>query len=168
MAVPTLNPLWRPNAGSARDDRELIRGYALWPVSEYNLTILTTILNRAADVSPGTVARCQAWIDEIEDLEQDWSDQVAAGTAHLSNAQEYEGPIPGTTLTRQDRQKKADVLEWDTSLLKVRTVSGGRADATAGGVLAARMAQLKHKILQALGIKPYDGSDGSSARLMRS
>jgi len=168
MAVPTLNPLWRPNDDSSRDDRELIRGYALWPVSSYNLQILTTILNRAADTSPATVAQCQAWIDEIENLEQDWSDRVSDGIAHLGNAQEYEGPMPGAPLTRQDRLKKADVLEWDTELLKVRTVSGGRADATASGVLATRIAQMKHRIMQALGVKPYDGSDGSSARLIRS
>jgi len=164
MAIPTLNQLWRT---SPRDDRELIRGYAGWPVSSYNLQILTTILNRAADVSPATVTQCQSWIDEAEQLSDDWSDQLADGTAHLGNAAEYEGPLPGATVSRDQQLKKADVLEWDTSLLRVKTVSGGRADATAGGVRGARIAQLRQRILQALGIKPYNDG-GSGGRLLRS
>lgn len=167
-AIPTLNALWRPNAGSTRDDRELIRSYALWPVSAYNLTQLTSVLNRAADTSAATVTQVQAWIDEIETLEQDWADKVSDGTAHLGNVQSYEGPAPGVTLTRQDRQKRADVLEWDTSLLGVKYQAGTRSDSTAGGVLGARIAQLKSRILQTLGIKAYNGSDGSGAQLIRS
>jgi hypothetical protein len=166
-AIPTLNALWRPNGSSTRDDRELIRGYASWPVSAYNLTQLTSILNRAADTSPATVTQCQAWIDEIENLEQDWSDKVADGTAHLGNVQSYEGPAPGASLSRDDLKKRADVLEWDTTLLRVRYESGGRADATAGGTIATRIQQLKSRILQTLGIKASDRSDGG-AMLVRS
>jgi hypothetical protein len=162
--IPTLNPLWRT---TPRDDRELIRGYALWPVSAYNLTQLTSVLNRVADTSAATVAQVQAWIDAIEDLEATWGDQVADGTAHLGNVQSYQGPAPGTTLSRDDIKKRADVLEWDTSLLQVRFESGGRADSTAGGVLAARIQQLKSRIFQTLGIKPFDG-DGGDAVLLRS
>lgn len=155
--IPTLNPLWRPNAGSTRDDRELIRGYAGWPVSAYNLTQLTSALNRVADTSSAAVDHVQGWIDEIEDLSDTWADQVADGTAHLGNVQSYEGPAPGVTLTRADRQTKADVLEWDASLLKVSYQAGTRSDSTAGGVLHARVASLKAKILQTLGLKPFDG-----------
>jgi len=158
--IPTLNPLWRT---TPRDDRELIRGYALWPVSAYNLTQLTSVLNRAADTSAATVTQVQAWIDEIEDLEQDWADKVSDGTAHLGNVQSYQGPAPGTTLSREDRQKRADVLEWDTSLLQVSYQAGTRADSTAGGVLHARVASLKRKVLQTLGIKAFDGGDGDAA-----
>jgi hypothetical protein len=140
----------------------LIRGYALWPVSAYNLTQLTSVLNRAADTSAATVSQVQAWIDQVEDLETTWADQVADGTAHLGNVQSYQGPAPGTTLTREDRQKRADVLEWDTSLLGVSYQAGTRADSTAGGVLHARIAQLKGRILQTLGIKAYDGGDGDA------
>jgi hypothetical protein len=157
--IPTLNPLWRT---TPRNDRELIRGYAGWPVSAYNLTQLTSILNRAADTSAATVSQVQAWIDQVEDLETTWADQVADGTAHLGNVQSYQGPAPGTTLTREDRQKRADVLEWDTSLLGVSYQAGTRADSTAGGVLHARIAQLKGRILQTLGIKAYDGGDGDA------
>ena len=157
--IPTLNALWRT---SPKNDRELIRGYALWPISAYNLTQLTSVLNRAADTSAATVSQVQAWIDEVENLEQDWADKVADGTAHLGNVQSYQGPAPGTTLTREDRQKRADVLEWDTSLLGVSYQAGTRADSTAGGVLHARIAQLKSRILQTLGIKAYDGGDGDA------
>jgi HAMP domain-containing protein len=165
MAVPTLNPLWR---SSPRDDRELIRDYALWPLSEYNLTQLTATMNRIAQVSPAAVTSVQGWIDEIETLEQNWADQVEDGTAHLGNVESYEGPTPGTTLTRLDRQTKADVLEWDSSLLKVKYQAGRRSDSTAGGVLHARVDKLKAKVFQTLGIKPYDGDGGSGSRLVRS
>ena len=165
MAVPTLNPLWR---SSPRDDRELIRDYALWPLSEYNLTQLTATMNRIAQVSPAAVTSVQGWIDEIETLEQNWADQVEDGTAHLGNVESYEGPTPGTTLTRLDRQTKADVLEWDSSLLKVKYQAGKRSDSTAGGVLHARVDKLKAKVFQTLGIKPYDGDGGSGSRLVRS
>lgn len=167
-AIPTLNALWRPNGSSTRDDRELIRGYAMWPVSGYNLTQLTSVLNRVADTSAATVAQVQTWIDEVEDLEQTWADQVADGTAHLGNVQRYRGPAPGTTLTRDDLKKKADVLEWDTSLLQVEYESGGRPDATAGGTIAGRIAQLKGRILETIGIKPNDRSGGGQATLLRS
>jgi len=168
MTIPTLNALWRPNGGSVIDDRELIREYALWPLSEYNLTQLTATMNRIAQVSPAAVTSVQGWIDEIETLEQSWADQVEDGTAHLGNVESYEGPTPGTTLTRQDRQTKADVLEWDSSLLKVKYQAGRRSDSTAGGVLHARVDKLKAKVFQTLGIKPYDGDGGSGSRLVRS
>lgn len=166
--IPTLNALWRPNDASQVDDRELIRGYALWPLSAYNLTQLTATMNRIAQVSPAAVASVQAWIDEIEILEQDWADKVADGTAHLGNVESYEGPAPGVALTRQDRLKQADVLQWDTELLKVKYEAGTRPDSTAGGVLHARVDKLKRKVFQTLGIKPYDGDDGTSSRLVRS
>lgn len=159
--IPALDPLWR--AG----DREKIRGYANWPVSAYNLTQLTSALNRVADTSAEAVTQIQAWIDETESLEQDWADKVSDGTAHLGNVQSYEGVAPGTTLTRADRQTKADVLEWDASLLKVSYQAGTRGDSTAGGVLAARVADLKAKILQAIGIAEFTGG-GGAARLVRS
>ena len=166
-AIPTLNALWRPNTASTRDDRELIRSYANWPVSNYNLTQLTVALNRVADTSTATVTQVQAWIDEVEDLEQSWADQVADGTAHLGNVSSYEGPAPGTTLSRDDLKKRADVLEWDTSLLRVKYESGGRADATAGATIATRIAQLKRRVFQAIGIQPGDATAGQ-AQLLRS
>ena len=164
MAIPILNILWRI---TPRDDRELIRGYAGWPLSVTNLTELTAILNRVAITSTATVTQVQRWIDEIENLEADYADQVESGTAHLNNAASYEGPTPGKTLSRDDLKKKADVLEWDTSLLRVTYESGG-AGGTAGAVLGGRLADLKERIFQALGIQPVSGAGSGVTMLVRS
>jgi hypothetical protein len=158
--IPSVNSPWR--AG----DRELVRSYAGWPISNHNLTQLTSIMNRAADTSSETVVKIQSWMDEAEDLEQDWADKIADGTAHLGNVQSYEGPIPGVTLTAQDRRKKLDVIEWDTDLLKVKYTSGNRADSTSGGVITTRIEMLRGRVLQTLGIEAY-GSSGVM-RLARS
>jgi hypothetical protein len=164
MAIPILNNLWRV---SPKDDRELIRGYAGWPLSVSNLTELTAILNRVAITSTAAVVQVQKWIDEIETLESDWADQVESGTAHLGNAASYEGPAPGSSPSRDDLKKKADVLEWDTSLLRVKYESGG-AGGTAGAVLGGRLADLKGRIFQTLGIEPVAGGGSGMAMLVRS
>jgi hypothetical protein len=164
MTIPVLNSLWRI---TPRDDRELIRGYAGWPLSVTNLTELTAILNRVAITSTAAVTQVQRWIDEIENLEADYADQVESGKAHLNNAASYEGPTPGETLSRNDLKKKADVLEWDTSLLRVKYESGG-AGGTAGAVLGGRLADLKGRIFQTLGIQPVSGSGSGMAMLVRS
>jgi len=164
MAIPTLNSLWRT---TTKNDRELIRGYAGWPLSVSNLTELTAILNRVAITSTAAVVQVQKWIDEIENLESDYADQVESGTAHLGNAASYEGPAPGTTLTRDDIKRKADVLEWDTSLLQVKYQSGG-AGGTAGAVLGGRLADLKGRIFQTLGIQPVVAGSSGMAQLIRS
>ena len=159
--IPAVFAPWRSG------DRELIRGYAGWPVSGYNLTQLTSAMNRVADTSAEAVIQIQRWIDEVENLSQDWADKVSDGTAHLGNVQSYKGPAPGKTLTEDDRRKKADVLEWDTSLLSVEYQAGTRSDSTAGGVLHARVAELKARIIQAIGIQPASGLAGGT-RLVRS
>lgn len=123
-------------------------------------------MNRVAETSTDTVTAIQGWIDKAESLQQDWDDKIEDGTAHLGNAAEYEGPIPGQTLTDEDRRSKLDVIEWDTSLRKVRTVTGGRSDATAGGLINGKIASLKADILQALGIQAAGGS--RTVRLVRS
>jgi hypothetical protein len=164
MAIPILNSLWRI---TPRDDRELIRGYAGWPLSVTNLTELTSILNRVAITSSAAVVQVQRWIDEIENLEADYADQVESGKAHLNNAASYEGPTPGKTLSRDDLKKKADVLEWDTSLLRVKYESGG-AGGTAGAVLGGRLVTLKGRIFQTLGIEPVSGAGSGMATLIRS
>jgi hypothetical protein len=156
---PVLSP-WRSG------DRELIRQYANWPSSGYNLTQLTAAMNRVAETSVDTVTAIQGWIDKAESLDQDWTDKIEDGTAHLGNAAEYEGPIPGQTLTANDYRSKLDVIEFDTSLRKVRTVTGGRSDATAGGLVLGKIAALKADILQALGIQAANG--GGMVRLVRS
>ena len=159
MATPsTLSP-WRST------DRELIRQYLAWPATGYNLTQLTSAMNRMAVDSVDTIAPIQGWIDEIERLTQDHADRVEDGTAHLGNVAEYEGVAPGKTLTRDDRKRRADVLEWDTSLHSVRIVSNGSAASTETGQRAARITGLKAQIVMALGLRP---AGGGGARLVRS
>ena len=164
MAIPILNNLWRV---SPKDDRELIRGYAGWPLSVSNLTELTAIMNRVAITSAAAVTQVQKWIDEIETLESDWADKVESGTAHLGNAASYEGPAPGKTLSRDDLKSKADVLEWDTSLQRVKYESGG-AGGTAGAVLGGRLADLKGRVLQTLGVEMASRGGSGLAPLIRS
>jgi hypothetical protein len=154
MTLNPVDPLWRPNgtgpAPADRDDRDLIRQYAKAPATYSSLETITICMNTVASNSPSTVARVQAWIDEIEDLETTYATQVASGTAHLGNVEEYEGLRPGYEPTRQDLVKKADVLEWDIeSLARVRIKTGGGAMATTSGVLWERINQLKGQVLQA-------------------
>jgi hypothetical protein len=162
MPVPAVLAPWRAGPPS---DRELIRQYLAWPATGYNLTQITAAMNRMVGDSPDTIPAIQGWIDETETLTQDWADKISDGTAHLGNVAEYEGPAPGVTLTRDDLKKKVDVLEWDTSLNRRRVVTGGRADATEGGVIAARIGHLKAQIVMALGLQP---AGGGGARLVRS
>ena len=90
------NTLWRPTPSSTRNDRDLIRTYLGWPVTEGSLVELTQQMNSVATLSPSTVGQVQGWLDEIVNLEETQADEVDAGTAHLGSAEEYEGPIPGS------------------------------------------------------------------------
>ena len=160
MAIPTLSVLWRPNATGpnprTRDDRELIRGYSGQPAVERVLHDLTVTMNRMASISPAAVAQVQTWINEIETLEGDWSGQVADGTAHYAGASEYEGPLPGTTVERSDMLKRADVLEWDTDLKKVR-YKLQQGTATQAGSMGQRIADLKGRVLTAMELNRSGG-----------
>lgn len=166
MSITTLLPQWRPNstgpAPNNRPDRELIRQYAEAPASEGALEAITEAMNMAALNSPDTVTQVQTWINEIEDLEADYADKVASGTAHLGNASEYEGVRPGTNPTLDDVATKADVLEWDPSILyKVRTRSSGRPLETATGVTQDRIQRLRARVLDALGLAGVADGDGT-------
>jgi len=100
--LPTLDDAWRT---SDPNDREKIRQYAMLRAKQEDLHPLTVAMNELAEVSPATVTQVQAWIDEIELLEQDWADKVSDGTAHLGNAKTYKGPIPGKTITRSEERR---------------------------------------------------------------
>lgn len=159
QALPTLNDLWRPNGDDANtDDRELIRQYSNQPAVQVVLHDLTVTMNRMAEIAPASVAQIQTWIDEIETLEAQWAAEVAAGTAHYSQAQEYEGPLPGTALTRDDLLKRADVLEWDTNLNRVRIVAGAGGGGTAAGATGQRIGELKARVLKAMDLSPQYGT----------
>ena len=160
MPIPTLDPLWRPNATGpnpkTRDDRELIRSYSGQPAVERVLHDLTVTMNRMSSISPAAVAQVQTWINEIETLEGDWSGQVAEGTAHYAGASEYEGPLPGTTVERSDMLKRADVLEWDTDLKKVK-YKLQQGTATQAGSMGQRIADLKGRVLTAMELNRSGG-----------
>lgn len=152
--IPTLNALWRPNNSDAtRDDRELIRQYSSQPAVEVVLHDLTVSMNRMATVSPAAVSQIQTWIDEVEDLEEQWAGYVADGTASQLSAAEYEGPINGTALSRDDSLKRADVLEWDTSANRVR-IRNGSSGGTQASAIAGRISSLKGRILKAMDLSP--------------
>lgn len=173
MPLPTLNPLWRPNsagpAPATRDDRELIRSYAGWPLAEANLREITYQMNKLAELSPSGVLQCQAWIDASEDLEESWADLVAEGTAHIGNGGSYEGIAPGTTVTRDQQQSKLDVIEWNTDLLRVRIDTGNNPGATRGAVTAQRINVLRGRVLRALSLPMADaGYGGGSGMVVRS
>lgn len=154
MAIlPTLDPLWRPTGTDTTNDLVLIRTWIGWPASSGSLTELIQQMNVLATLSPADVAQVQTWIDEVVALEATQAGAVADGTAHLGNATEYEGPIPGTTPTREQQLQQADVLQWDTSLLKARYgFSGGGPGATAQGQREQRMQALIGRIAQTLNV----------------
>lgn len=170
MTLPTVSTLWRPNSSSATvNDLALIRTYINWPASDGSLTELIQQLNAVAKNSPATVTQVQGWVDEIEELEETQADAVSDGTAHLGNAEEYEGPIPGTTPTRAQQLSQAGKLTWDTSLLKARYRFGSGARASAQGQRDERISLLVSRIASALNVQPRPKvSAGSGGMLLRS
>jgi hypothetical protein len=168
--LPTLDPLWRPTATSTRNDRDLIRTYIGWPATDGSLTELTQQMNTVAALAPSTVAQVQAWVDEIVTLETTQADEIDAGTAHLGNAEEYDGPIPGTSPTRDQQLSQAGKLSWDTSLLKARYRFGGGARATAQGQRDERIELLTNRIANALNCRRMapQGAAGGGGMLLRS
>jgi len=170
MAIlPALNPLWRPTGADTTNDLVLIRTWIGWPATDGSLTELIQQMNALASLSTADVAQVQAWIDEVIALEATQAGAVADGTAHLGNATEYEGPIPGTTPTREQQLSQADVLQWDTSLLKARYgFSGGGPGATAQGQREQRMQALITRIAQTLNVARLAPQGASVGMLLRS
>lgn len=160
MPLPTLEAVWRPNANSTVNDLALISTYMGWSGSEASVITLAQQMNSVASYFPAKVTQIQAWLDEIVTLEEAQADEVDAGTAHLGSAEEYEGPIPGTTPTREQQLKRADDLEWNTELLKARYKFGSSARSTAQGQRDERINILMDRVATALNIKriPMYGS----------
>lgn len=170
MALPTLDSLWRPNNSSTRNDRDLIRTWINWPATDGSLTELIEQMNSVASLAPSAVTQIQAWVDEIVNLEEIQADEVDAGTAHLGSAEEYEGPIPGTSPTRDQQLSQAGKLTWDTSLLKARYRFGTSARATAQGQRDERIELLIGRIASALNVARVAprGAGGGAGMLLRS
>jgi hypothetical protein len=165
VQLPDLDTSWRQT--STINDRELIRTYLNYPASESSLTLIIQQMNSVASVSPETVERIQAWLDEIIELEETQADAVADGTAHLGNVTEYEGVIPGTSPTRDQQLNQAGKLAWDTSVLKARYSFDGSARSTAQWQRDERRGSLVSRISQAIGI-PYNSNNGcGGATLIR-
>lgn len=169
MAPPAVNALWRPNTASPKiDDLGRIRALICWPASDTSLTWLIQQLNSVASVSPNTVLQVQAWLDEVTTLEETQSDEIDSGIAHLSNAEEYEGPIPGVTLTKEERESQVGRLSWDTSLLKARYRFGSGARATAQGQRDERIELLTGRIATALNVQRLPRGGYGAGMLLRS
>jgi len=163
--LPPLNALWRSMLATppaTKDDRERIRMHVGWGGHYEAMQTLTLRMNELAEGYAPTVASIQSWLDQIENLELDHSDAVGAGTAHLANAEEYEGPIPGTSPTRDQQQSQAGKLTWDTDLLKARYKFGGAAGAagTADGQRRAEIAMLRFRVLDALALDQQPVTNG--------
>ena len=151
MTLAALDPLWR---AANPDDRDLIREYAGITVSHTSMAMITDLMNGLATVAPATVPRLQGWIDEIITLETDQADLIADRTAHLGEVKVYEGLRPGVRPSRDDMRSEAGPVKWDTeSLYKVRLETGSGPGSTAGGQTNLRIADLKTRILTAIGLQ---------------
>lgn len=157
--LPDLDILWRPNTSNAAvNDRELIRIYINWPATIASLTELIQQLNSVASISPPTVTLVQGWLDEIIELEEIQAGEINDGTAHLSNLQEYEGPIPGKTITQDDRLTQAGKLQWDSALLKSKLTFSSGPRSTPQGQREERIKTLIHRIAQSCNLQIYNPS----------
>lgn len=150
MTRPAIDPTWR-QAPSETQDLVLLQRYLGFAVTNSSLTVLIEAMNSTAELLPAAVTSVQAMLDEIVTLEESYADEVDAGTAHLANLKEYEGPIQGTTLTQDDRQTKLGPLEFDASLLKERKVFSDGTSAQ--GERLKRRAELVGRIAQTLNLK---------------
>lgn len=162
MPIPAVDPLWR--ATPTVNDLIRIRMLIGWPASDASLTELVQQLNSVAALSPPTVAQVQGWLDEITSLEETQADEIDGGTAHLGNAEEYEGPIPGTSPNRDAQLSQAGKLTWDTSLLKARYRFGTGSRATAQGQRDERIELLTSRIATALNVRRMPTSGGMLLR----
>lgn len=168
MAIPALDALWRPSTSSTTNDLAQIRMLIGWPATDSSLTELVQQLNAVAKNSPATVAQVQGWVDEIATLEETQSDEVDSGTAHLGNAEEYEGPIPGTSPNRDAQLSDAGKLKWDTSLLKARYRFGTGARASAQGQRDERIELLTSRIAVAINVQRMARGGVGAGMLSRS
>jgi hypothetical protein len=163
--LPDLDTLWRPNANNnAINDLALIRTYIGWPATVASLTELIQQLNSVASISPSTVVQVQTWIDEVIELEQTQADEVADGTAHLSNLKEYEGPIQGKTITEDIKTSQLGKIQYDTSLFKNKLVFSDGLRSTPQGQREERIGILTRRIMQACNLQ----SSFYSSSLIRS
>ena len=144
--IPSVSSAWSDNAAplnqTREETREDLRSILNLPVTVDALGDLTERMNRTGDLSPQSVASIEASLVEHKSLE--------AQRTTIQSKPTWDGSAP---------LKKADVVEYDTSLL-------GQADAIVqqSQGLNARMGQIEMEIKVALGY----GHGGGGARLYRS
>jgi len=144
--IPEISTVWGENAAplnQAREEtREDLRRILNIPVSLEGLGNLTRQMNATAELSSPAAAGIEANISEYKTLE--------TSRTQVQNKASWDGSAP---------LKKADVVEYDTSLL-------AKSDAiiTQTQGINARMGQLEMEIRVSLGLTPGN----SNARLYRS
>ena len=158
MALPALDPLWRPNCPDLpaeqpehcnNDDRESIRQICKIAPTEFNLTNLTVRMNDLASYSPATVRSIQANIDEAQKLEDDYSGSI--NSIEGTGLKRYKGPrfLRPSESYNEAPMSQADVVKYDTSLLQeeFEVSEGGSISAKQG----SRYNALSARICEAIG-----------------
>lgn len=156
-SVPSISEVWRENEAplsqTREQTREDIRRIVAYPVSLEGLGTITRAMNSMAELSTEAVYYQEGLVAEYKGLEVKKAN-VESGSGSASGTP-WEGPAP---------LKKADVVEYDTSLLAsedwVRLQTLG---------LASRMEQVKVELMTALNLKPHGQGAGihGQARMYR-
>lgn len=143
--VPPVSTIWSENAAplnqTRQNTREDLRRILNVPASLEGLGNLTRQMNATAELSAPAAATIEANISEYKTLE--------SSRTGIQNKASWDGSAP---------LKKADVVEYDTSLL-------AKSDAIIAQTqgINARMGQLEMEIRVSLGLTPGHGT----ARLYR-
>ena len=153
--VPEISTVWSEDAEPLNQTREMtredIRRITAYPVSLESLGTITRQMNMVAELSVPSVATTEALIAEYKSLETKYNAVLAGGASGTP----WEGPAP---------LKKADVVEYDTSLL----ASENWVQLQTQG-LTGRMSQIKQEIMVTLGLAPpANGTINGQGRLYRS
>ncbi len=154
-SVPSISEVWSANEAplsqTREQTREDIRRIVAYPVSMEALSIITLSMNSMAELSAEAVHYQEALVDEHKSLEGKKNNLLAGGESGTP----WDGPAP---------LKKADVIEYDTSLL----ASENWVELQTLG-LASRMAQIKQELMTALNLMPLNQNGGiyGQARMYR-
>ena len=144
--VLAVNPAWSDNLEPLNQTKEKtrddIRNIANLPVSLDAINTVTRAMNTVAELSPEALADIEANLAEHKTLETQRTTIQSSAT--------WDGAAP---------IKKADVVEYDTTLLAAKD-----AIVTQTQGINARMGQLEMEILVALNLR----QNGGGARLYRS
>ena len=154
-SVPSISEAWRadeaPLNQTREQTREDIRRIVAYPVSMEALSIITLSMNSMAELSIEAVYYQEELVAEYKSLEGKKNTVLAGGASGTP----WDGPAP---------LKKADVVEYDTSLL----ASENWVDLQTLG-LGSRMAQIKVELMTALSLMPLNQNAGiyGQARMYR-